>query len=92
MTRPELTRLRNATARLERAEVAVERARRERDAAILDVLGNGVSVAEVSAVASVSVPRVYQIRESARVVAHMAGCPYATSNPSPCPYCDGISE
>ena len=66
VTRPELTRLRTATARLARAEAAAEKARRDRDELILDALHARASVAEVAAVAGVSVPRVYQVRDGAR--------------------------
>ena len=65
--RPELTRLRNAQARVARAEEALVKARRDRDDLVLDALWAGASADEVAASTGLSRPRVYQIRESARV-------------------------
>ena len=62
MTRPELTRLRNATARLARAEAARATAREDRDELIRDALHARATVAEVVEVAGISAPRVYQLR------------------------------
>lgn len=62
VTRPELTRLRNATARVARAEAALNKARADRDEYILDALHARASVTEVVAVSGLSAPRIYQIK------------------------------
>ena len=64
--RPELTRLRTAARRVTRVEESAERARADRDEYVRDALHAGATVAEVAEAASLSVPRVYQIRAGVR--------------------------
>lgn len=63
--RPELTRLRNAAARLERAEAAAARVMDDRDEYLTDALWAGATIEEVMTLTGLSRARIYQIKGAA---------------------------